>query len=256
MQPFPVRPSGFPDVFGSHPVFKSMLRYENDDSYGILAGVSSIVAATVENEDRFLSRDEWKRWKTIAAQTYREPWFAGRICVAILWARYLNTVDAVPWKELETISRDRNERGTRPRLYHRGVAIDRDLSISHSSEWVLVLVAKRLGLRLGCDLTAVNSVPESVCRRFFHESEILHDNATAPEHREQVWAVKETAYKICNETRGFSPLHWLTRRLDNDTFSCVDLKSDMKNPVTVSTFRHANHVVAVGGTGTTGASPK
>ena len=237
---FPVKPNDFSHVFGPHPLFGAMLSYEDEHAYGILADAAAVIEVTDGNEDAFLSPGEKNRWKTIGSKSYRNLWLTGRVCASILWARCAAGIDIVPWAELETISRNADGRGIRPQIFHCGNLVDRDLSISHTLELVLVLLAKRSGLRVACDIVAAGTVSETVSQRFFLPSE-------QELHRDQVWAVKETAYKAMHENQSYMPLRWSTRNVGGNTFSCIDLDFGGNRSMSIETYCYRDHVIAVGG---------
>jgi len=105
-------------------------------------------------------------------------------------------------------------------------------------------VSKKRNRRIGCDLVPLGSFSERTNRFVFHpeELEAISEDRSVADH---LWAVKEAVYKATCRDRPFSPLHWIVRRSENNTFLCRSAEFANAEPVVVHTRLHDGHVLAV-----------
>jgi phosphopantetheinyl transferase (holo-ACP synthase) len=212
-----------------------LLFFENDYCRGVVAGIESIDLA----ETAFLSVSELQQLQRIKNRSYRQEWQVARYC-----AKMLSGIPQWDWTEIDIVSRNNKMKGIRPVLYFHGEKFGRDLTLSHAGGFALACLAKQEEQQIGCDIVPENSINNAVIRRFF----LPKEQHGIPE---EIWAVKETAYKAANENIGFQPLHWQTEQVGEHQYICINntgtntVCSDKRFVHTV-VFRHAHCVLATG----------
>jgi phosphopantetheinyl transferase len=131
----------------------------------------------------------------------RREWLAGRTLAKQLVAGTCGA-DLAP-QEIEILH---SEESRRPRVWIRGRAEPRSLSIAHSSRGVLVALGSRAEILVGADLAEQTPLSASFKRLWFTADErqwLCERSESFAANR--LWAAKEALYKACNQGEGFDP---------------------------------------------------
>ena len=147
---------------------------------------------------------EMQSWRDAARRT---SWLAAR------WLAKRALIDecALPVRleQIEILSRDRAGRSVRPRVRVDGQAWQGSLSISHSRDQVLVVVAQQEKLRVGCDLQGYEAVSPGFADLWFTDAErCTFPVPSTAERMLELWAAKEAYYKAFHHGEAFRPRQW------------------------------------------------
>jgi len=223
-----------------------MFFFHGDDYSAVYCPIEPLLDSLNREESAFLHLSERQDLNATVAESYRRGRLAARICAKYLWATPQKNGDVatadISWTTLSIVSRNNKGQGVRPILYEQERTIDRDLSISHSDDAVCVVLANHPHCRVGCDLVPLGSVTPKMVQLFFQNDDLSSD----PHRADRYWAVKEAAYKAGNDDQAFAPNSWRIRRgKETDAFFCRDATIDNGVEISVETFLHCRHVVAV-----------
>ncbi|MDR2169160.1 MAG: hypothetical protein LBP59_03365 [Planctomycetaceae bacterium] len=155
------------------------------------------------------------------------------------------------YNRLCIISRDSLNRVVSPVLFIDGAALDCSFSISHIDSHVVVFFAKGVYWRVGCDLVEPDAVTDNMQQLFYNKDEIdsIHNPNKKPSiqfHKERIWSVKETAFKILGGDRSFKPEQWSTEYIENGCYKCKDANSPNQKSINIRTIIAKNKIIAIG----------
>ena len=210
---------------------------------GIFAPISAITAAFTGLEENILHDNETKVFSNIRAKSYREAWLAGRVLAKHLYVNRCVSSQNFKWKDILIVSRNSSGRAVPPRLFVNNIDTGFMFSLSHVADGVMVVVPTSTVSGIGCDLVYRESTTPGIVKTFFHESEI--NDGQGGISFDVIWAVKEAAYKSCNNGEAFQPRQWLTQRIEENRFFCRHLDSSRQLFAEAETFNIGDYIVAV-----------
>ncbi len=209
---------------------------------GLSASISGINSNLLETRERFLHDGEIDVFVNIHSKSYRESWFAGRLLAKMLYAeRYIQERN-IAWKDIRIVSRNALGRSVSPRLFVNDIDTGFVFSLSHAADRVMVVTTDS-GAGIGCDLVYRKTAMLGVAKTFFHDTET--DDGSGGNSFDAVWAVKEAAYKSCNDNEAFRPRLWLTQRTSGNRFVCRHLDRERRLFADVETYVIDDYTLAV-----------
>ena len=196
-------------------------------------------------------RRERDRWHDT---NRRNAWLAGRRMSKQLIAEVLECgvrsaeFDTSNSARIEILSRDERGRGVRPVVTVDGTLFPLSLSISHSTQGMLVAAATQPGVTIGVDLVIPSEVrPKSLQTWFTAGERDRFDTADVYESA-TVWAIKEAVYKACHDGESFAPRQIEIFRRSQGRYNCKLEGDDNKvREITVSEIDGQIAVVVLAG---------
>ena len=153
----------------------------------------------------WLSQDELASWRTFRSDVRRNTFLAGRILAKrLLRAQHCTSWFTAP-SQISIYSNDVSS-GVRPYIKLGENRLGYSLSISHTSNAVLVGGTNRNGVSVGVDLVEMRSLGAGFERSWLTDAEIAllrqnEDNMTVAD----IWAMKEAVYKAVHTGESFAP---------------------------------------------------
>jgi phosphopantetheinyl transferase len=161
----------------------------------------ALESASPDGDPSWLSPSEWPDYARLAPPTQRS-WLLGRVLAKQL-VRSLLAPSAEP-SALSIFSRNGLGRGTQPRVFLYGRALDCSLSIAHAGGVVLVGLGTGPQFSVGVDVTAPFQPTQGFLDLFVTPRERAGVEAGSL-NAARLWAVKEAAYKALNRGEPFEP---------------------------------------------------
>ncbi len=193
--------------------------------------------------DAMLSANERLALNLLHAPSRRRNWLAGRILAKQLILEHAE-VPCRDARAIDIMSCDAFGRGHRPQIRVRGRVKPWCLSISHTSEAVLVALCTTPGVSIGVDLVKDEPLGPGFPKVWFDPSEQW---AAASDATEVccLWAAKEAFYKAINRDDSFTPRAIHVRQLPDGDYTCVFRGVDMAGCCRVETWSCGNHLAAL-----------
>jgi len=197
---------------------------------GLFTSISEINSCFSGREEKYLHKAEFDVYVNIRAKSYRESWLAGRLLTKILYKMQPIPEQNADWKDIQIVSRNPLGQSRPPRLLIDGMDTGFIFSLSHVVDRAIVVIPGRSAEGaegIGCDLVYQNTTTPGIVKTFFHDTEI---NDHQDNHSfDAIWAVKEAAYKSCNDDEAFQPRQWLTQRIGASRYFCrhLDLRQQL-----------------------------
>ena len=222
---------------------------------GFVASISEINADFSGKEEDILHPGEINVLADIRSKSYREAWFAGRVLAKQCCGQQSEAAQRMNWNEMQIVSRNAAGKSVAPRLLVQGRETGLVFSLSHVADRVAVVAlmgrearehtgglapARSCGIGIGCDLVFQHAVTPGIVKTFFHDDEVKeHSNFDA------IWAVKEAAYKSCNENEPFQPRQWLMQRVEENRYFCRHLDEERQLFAEAETLPLGDYTLAV-----------
>jgi hypothetical protein len=155
------------------------------------------------------------------------------------------------FNQLCIVSRNQFNRPIMPSMFFDGEVVADSFSISHVDSHVAVFFAKGKGVRIGCDLVNPDSITDNLQKLFYAQNEIdsllnSNEKLSIQFHKERIWGVKETAFKILGNNRTFKPAKWLTTYIGNSWYQCHDTDSQDHKTINIHTLILKNKILTIG----------
>jgi len=211
------------------------------------ASIFEINAGVAGMEEKFLHEGEIDVFDNIRSKLYRESWFAGRILAKNIYTKQCVPEQNIDGKDIQVVSRNSLGRSIAPRLLLNGNDTCFMFSLSHVADRVMVVVPASRVAGIGCDLVYQGTITPGIVKTFFHDAEIndLGSDISSDAHRDTLWAVKEAAYKSCNEGESFQPRQWLAQKMEGNRFFCRHCDLNRQLSAEVETFILDDYIAAV-----------
>ncbi len=146
-------------------------------------------------------------------------------------------------QDISILSRDRMGRRVAPKIHVLGKEKEFSLSISHTSEWAAAAMSVEKNVRVGIDLTRIETHPPSFARTWFTKKESSELDLQNETELASGWAAKEAAFKSSRISCPFAPLRFRVSA-SRDQLGHYHVHSDVEQ-FTVHTVVVADHVVAI-----------
>ncbi len=173
-----------------------------DLEYAKLADLEVERASTARD---WLSEDELVLWHKFRAASRRDTFLAGRILAKRLLRKQQLAASRVAPSRI-TIRSDAASQGVRPWVLLDGHRLAYALSISHTSDAVLVGGTNRFGISVGVDLVPRRPLGAPFERSWLTEAEstCLRENGGETTVAD-IWAMKEAVFKAVHHGEPFAP---------------------------------------------------
>lgn len=181
-----------------------MFNLSNSHANGVLLPIGDVSS----DDLTFLSENERERYRNTRSETGKRYFLAGRLA-----AKNTTGLPKEEWQHIDIISKNGDGKGIPPQLFLRGIPLRQALTLAHAGECAAAFLAKEKGIRIGCDIVAEHSVTDVIRHQFFMPEEM-------PLSPDEVWAVKEAAYKTLCTNEPFMPQRYVVRQTGIGWYCC------------------------------------
>jgi phosphopantetheinyl transferase len=236
-----------------------VIRLESNNFLGLFGEVDLILSGLDSSNFElcdFLHEQEQAFLQNIRAINFKHSWLAGRLLAKSTWLQlnknnHKNSHTITQLNQLNIISRNQSNLSITPKMFFNGEVVDNSFSISHIDSHATVFFAKNNNAQVGCDLVNPDSITDNLQKLFYDQNEInfLHNankEISLQFHKERIWGVKETAFKILGNNRTFKPEKWLTEYIGNGWYQCIDADSQNQNKINIRTTIIKNKILTIG----------
>ena len=194
-----------------------------------------------EDAREWLTDRERQRLDSIRNDRRRNDWMGGRWLGRSLIQKQLG--HEVLLRDIDINSRDSNGHAVRPRIHVNGRR--EHWSLSHTDLGVIAALGMNPQIRVGVDVTRVESVQMSFLRTWFTESERQHLINTPERTIAATWACKEAVYKAVNYGEKFTPRRFDVTISAADDVACRYNDHDLANSCDIRVWDVGELVAAV-----------
>jgi len=192
-----------------------------------------------------LSAIEQDDWRQMRSSARRATFLAGRLVAKQLLQQQYPALRAYELTQITIRSNRQGGRSDRPHVEIAGRRLPYSLSITHTDRSVLVGCSDQIGTLVGVDLVHRRDLGSPFERTWLTAAErnLLcqwDDDLSAAD----LWAMKEAAYKACQQGESFQPRRIEIER-DDDRWIVRYRGRDLSAHCTLSTWRTGDEIAAL-----------
>ena len=214
--------------------------------YYQISSITDLESEWTRQHASWLSLSEQEQLDRFGNQHRRREWLAGRwLCKNMIQEELARTCQHVMHLSvIEIESLYGRQRTTKPRVLIEGQMQAIEISITHSHDWVGVVMSTESGCCIGIDL-----VPKTIINKHSldvwltkKEKQWVGGN---PDQLPIIWSIKESVFKATNRGELFRPQEMEVSRDLTGGYAChcKALTESMDYAIMVDT--HADHIISI-----------